>query len=253
MPRLAASVISPLRFAMTSPPSGCQRDFHPRAVEHARHTKKKDRVVQRDPFRFTLSGVTPFGVNDRGASRRPRPWWPLRGARRLLPSGARCAGTRAQERTAITKRLKAILTPVLLVYARKHGNAECGEQTANTHWKRNPVSAFPRIFAYIIEKNLSPCKMKDLAAHSARKRRSKDCLLTRGFRHPLCFPILAFWPLVPLPSRPSERTCAVSCDRSRIAYERAQAVLTMPFETVWRSFHARNRHRRGVEELKKVG
>jgi hypothetical protein len=30
----------PLRFAMTSPPSGCQRDFHPRAVEHARHTKK---------------------------------------------------------------------------------------------------------------------------------------------------------------------------------------------------------------------
>jgi hypothetical protein len=36
----AAGVISPLRFAMTSPPSGCQRDFHPRAVEHARHTKK---------------------------------------------------------------------------------------------------------------------------------------------------------------------------------------------------------------------
>jgi len=25
---------------MTSPPSGCQRDFHPRAVEHARHTQK---------------------------------------------------------------------------------------------------------------------------------------------------------------------------------------------------------------------
>src|ERR1700677_1466332 len=40
-PRLAASVVSPLRFAMTSPPSGCQRDFHPQAVEHARHTKKK--------------------------------------------------------------------------------------------------------------------------------------------------------------------------------------------------------------------
>jgi hypothetical protein len=36
-PRLATT---PLRFAMTSPPSGCQRDFHPRAVEHARHTKK---------------------------------------------------------------------------------------------------------------------------------------------------------------------------------------------------------------------
>src|SRR5580692_2909769 len=26
---------------MTSPPSGCQRDFHPRAVEHARHTIEK--------------------------------------------------------------------------------------------------------------------------------------------------------------------------------------------------------------------
>jgi hypothetical protein len=25
-----------LRFAMTSPPSGCQGDFHPRAVEYAR-------------------------------------------------------------------------------------------------------------------------------------------------------------------------------------------------------------------------
>jgi len=32
---------TPLRFAMTSPPSGCQGDFHPRAVEHARHTTKK--------------------------------------------------------------------------------------------------------------------------------------------------------------------------------------------------------------------
>ena len=30
---------TPLRFATTSPPSGCRGDFHPRAVEHARHTK----------------------------------------------------------------------------------------------------------------------------------------------------------------------------------------------------------------------
>src|SRR5207248_2431208 len=37
-PRLATT---PLRFAMTSPPSGCQGDFHPRAVEHARHTAGK--------------------------------------------------------------------------------------------------------------------------------------------------------------------------------------------------------------------
>src|SRR3974390_2565448 len=35
---------APLRFAMTSPPSGCQGDFHPRAVEHARHTQEKPPV-----------------------------------------------------------------------------------------------------------------------------------------------------------------------------------------------------------------
>src|SRR2546425_927362 len=29
----------PLRFAITSPPSGCEGDFHPQAVEHARHTE----------------------------------------------------------------------------------------------------------------------------------------------------------------------------------------------------------------------
>ena len=32
---------TPLRFAMTSPPSGCQKDFHLQAVEHARHTTIK--------------------------------------------------------------------------------------------------------------------------------------------------------------------------------------------------------------------
>src|ERR1700738_3563714 len=36
-PRLATT---PLRFAITSPPSGCEKDFHLRAVEHARHTNK---------------------------------------------------------------------------------------------------------------------------------------------------------------------------------------------------------------------
>src|SRR5689334_626192 len=40
-PRLATT---PLRFAMTSPPSGCQRDFHPQAVEHDRHTGKRPRA-----------------------------------------------------------------------------------------------------------------------------------------------------------------------------------------------------------------
>ncbi|MGB7284896.1 MAG: hypothetical protein WBE13_21725, partial [Candidatus Acidiferrum sp.] len=37
-PRLAASVISPLRFAITSRPSRCEEDLHLLAVEHARHT-----------------------------------------------------------------------------------------------------------------------------------------------------------------------------------------------------------------------
>src|SRR5512142_2601944 len=36
-PRLAAT---PLRFASTSPPSGCVGDLHPQTVEHARHTTK---------------------------------------------------------------------------------------------------------------------------------------------------------------------------------------------------------------------
>ncbi len=37
-PRLAAM---PWRFAITSPPSGCEGDLHPKAAKHARHTKKR--------------------------------------------------------------------------------------------------------------------------------------------------------------------------------------------------------------------
>jgi hypothetical protein len=37
---------TPLRFATTSPPSGCRGDFHPQAVEHARHTKKKGSIPE---------------------------------------------------------------------------------------------------------------------------------------------------------------------------------------------------------------
>src|ERR1039457_5287846 len=33
--------MTPLRFAITSPPSGCEGDFHPQAVDHARHTTKR--------------------------------------------------------------------------------------------------------------------------------------------------------------------------------------------------------------------
>jgi hypothetical protein len=32
---------TPWRFAITSPPSGCEGDLHPKAVKHARHTKKR--------------------------------------------------------------------------------------------------------------------------------------------------------------------------------------------------------------------
>jgi hypothetical protein len=41
-PRLAATVISPLRLAITSRPSRCdEEDLHLPAVKHARHTKKR--------------------------------------------------------------------------------------------------------------------------------------------------------------------------------------------------------------------
>src|SRR6267143_1532486 len=40
-PRLAASVISPLRFAITSRPSRCEEDLHLQAVDPARHTTKR--------------------------------------------------------------------------------------------------------------------------------------------------------------------------------------------------------------------
>jgi hypothetical protein len=41
---------TPLLFAMTSPPSGCQKDFHLRAVEHARHTSRKAAGTSGGPF-----------------------------------------------------------------------------------------------------------------------------------------------------------------------------------------------------------
>ncbi len=41
-PRLATT---PLRFAIPSPPSGWEEDFHLQAVEHARHTKQNARIV----------------------------------------------------------------------------------------------------------------------------------------------------------------------------------------------------------------
>ena len=52
-PRLAAT---PLRFARTSPPSGCAGDLHPSVVEHARHT---------------LCSIVPTGLDDPGYPRFP--------------------------------------------------------------------------------------------------------------------------------------------------------------------------------------
>jgi hypothetical protein len=49
-PRLAASVISPLRFAITSRPSRCEEDLHLLAVDHARHTTKKKGGLEGRPF-----------------------------------------------------------------------------------------------------------------------------------------------------------------------------------------------------------
>ena len=42
--------VTPLRFAITSPLSGCEEDFHLPAVDHARRTKKKGRRFRASPF-----------------------------------------------------------------------------------------------------------------------------------------------------------------------------------------------------------
>ena len=73
-PRLAAT---PLRFASTSPPSGCAGDLHPQAVEHARHTTKPlrgrapvrrpsccSRALPSPPPLLTASLITPRAEPD---------------------------------------------------------------------------------------------------------------------------------------------------------------------------------------------
>jgi hypothetical protein len=61
-PYLAAR---PLRFAITSPPSGCEEDLHLPAVEHARHTQKNGRHDRR-PFSIHLLAIAYFFMLD---------WW----------------------------------------------------------------------------------------------------------------------------------------------------------------------------------
>src|SRR5260370_31920730 len=52
-PRLAAT---PLRFAITSPLSGCEEDLHLQAVEHARRTNEKGGGPGRPASFYPLSG-----------------------------------------------------------------------------------------------------------------------------------------------------------------------------------------------------
>ena len=52
--------MTPLRFAMTSPPSGCQKDFHLRAVEHARHTTKPLRGGPISPSTMGIESLRPM-------------------------------------------------------------------------------------------------------------------------------------------------------------------------------------------------
>src|SRR3954451_22211328 len=65
-PRLAAT---PLRFANTSPPSGCVGDLHPQAVEHARHTTKplrgRPEATPCDPAEAQRRGLSPLPSSPR--------------------------------------------------------------------------------------------------------------------------------------------------------------------------------------------
>jgi hypothetical protein len=56
--------MTPLRFAITSPPSGCEGDLHPQAVNHARRTKKarRDEAAPAGPhFTSVFFVVLTFG------------------------------------------------------------------------------------------------------------------------------------------------------------------------------------------------
>src|SRR5438876_9834710 len=61
----------PLRFAITSPPSDCEEDFHLQAVKHARHTMKRPRVFLRAAVHFCKTNTY---------------LWPLRSCLRSLRS-----------------------------------------------------------------------------------------------------------------------------------------------------------------------
>ena len=55
--------VRPLRFAITSPPSGCEEDFHLPAVKHARHTTNRPGRVDRPGLLLLYSIVPAAGLN----------------------------------------------------------------------------------------------------------------------------------------------------------------------------------------------
>src|SRR6267143_866088 len=62
--------VTPLRFAITSPLSGCEEDLHLQAVEHARRTKEKigqcnlpDLSSLSNPQNFSSGAAPKFALN----------------------------------------------------------------------------------------------------------------------------------------------------------------------------------------------
>src|SRR5258707_13274103 len=121
LPSDAPSRRPPLRFASTSPPSGCAGDLHPQAVEHARHTTKplrggKDRdLVHKSSVSATHPTVLTSdlacthalrrAILQRGyAWRQARPLSSRRGRRALFPERAPCP--------SIQSTLKANAVPI---------------------------------------------------------------------------------------------------------------------------------------------
>jgi hypothetical protein len=81
LPSDPASRRRPLRFAVTSPPSGCEEDFHLQALEHARRTKQKARPCGRalefwrlrSALKWTYCALGFFSLRRNAAPESPRP------------------------------------------------------------------------------------------------------------------------------------------------------------------------------------
>jgi len=115
-PRLAAT---PLRFAITSPPSGCEGDLHPKAVKHARHTTKTPEAFAPGAFRmsFQLIGSCIVPAAPQPGVELPRPLCPqavpaikpLSFLARSDPWMSLPLGLRVASRPALAVHLQALL------------------------------------------------------------------------------------------------------------------------------------------------